>query len=111
METQTTSILLQVCYKQTFAPYLFIICQDYVLRTSIDVMKDFKMTKEGSRRYPAQKITGVDYADDIALLANTPLQAYTCYIVWNEQLGVYNFSSTHTRRNTRALIKEATSLH
>ena len=30
------------------APYLFIICQDYVLRTSIDKMKEngFKLTKE-----------------------------------------------------------------
>ena len=37
----------------------------------------FKMTKERSRRYPAQTITDADYADDIALLANTPAQAET----------------------------------
>ena len=61
----------------TLAPCLFIICLDYVLRTSIDKMKDnsFKLTKERSRRYPAQTITDADYADDIALLANTPAQA------------------------------------
>ena len=43
-------------------------------------MKDngFKLTKERSRRYLAQTITDADYADDIALLANTPAQ------VWNE---------------------------
>ena len=35
----------------------------------------FKLEKAGSRRYPAQPITGADYADDIALLANTPAQA------------------------------------
>ena len=42
-------------------------------------MKDngFKLTKERSRRYPAQTITDVDYADDIALLANAPAQAET----------------------------------
>ena len=34
-----------------------------------------KLTKERSRRYTAQTITDVDYADDIALLANTPAQA------------------------------------
>ena len=36
-------------------------------------MKDngFKLTKERSRIYPAHTITDVDYADDIALLANT----------------------------------------
>ena len=40
-------------------------------------MKDnsFKLAKEKSRRYPAQTITDVDYADDIALLENTPAQA------------------------------------
>ena len=61
----------------TLAPYLFIICLDYVLRTSIDLMKEnvFKLTKERSRRYPTQTITNTDYADDIVLLANTPVQA------------------------------------
>ena len=35
----------------------------------------FKQAKEKSRRYPAQTTTDVDYANDIALLANTPAQA------------------------------------
>ena len=40
-------------------------------------MKDngFKLTKERSRRYPAQAITDTDNADDIALLPNTAAQA------------------------------------
>ena len=37
----------------------------------------FKLAKEISRGYPAQTITDADYADDIALLANTPSQAET----------------------------------
>ena len=37
----------------------------------------FKLTKERSRRYPAQTITDADYADDIALLAYTSDQAET----------------------------------
>ena len=37
----------------------------------------FKLVKERSGRYPAQTITDADYADDIALLANTPAQAKT----------------------------------
>ena len=63
----------------TLAPYLFIICLHDVLRTSIDKMKenDFKLTKERSRRYPAQTITDPDYAADIALPANAPAQAET----------------------------------
>ena len=35
----------------------------------------FKLAKERSRRYPAQTITDADYADDIALLENSPTQA------------------------------------
>ena len=54
---------------------LFIICLDYMLRTSIE--NGFKLTKERSRRYPAKTITDADYTDDIALLANAPTQAET----------------------------------
>ena len=50
-----------------------------MLATSIDKKKDngFKLTKESSRIYPPQTITNADYADDIAILANTPAQAET----------------------------------
>ena len=60
-------------------PYLFIIGLDYVLKISIDKIKEgiFKLTKERSRRYPAKSITDADYADDIALLANAPIQVET----------------------------------
>ena len=63
----------------TLAPHLFIICLDYVLRTSINKIKEngFKLTKERSRRYPGKTITDANYADDIALLANAPTQAKT----------------------------------
>ena len=55
METQTTDyfdIVASVVQGDTLAPHLFIICLDYVLRTSIDIKKDngFKLTKERSRR-------------------------------------------------------------
>ena len=58
----------------TLAPYLFIICLDNVLRMFIDKMKDngFKLTKERSRRYSAKTIPDGYYADDIALLENSP---------------------------------------
>ena len=71
-------IVAGVLQGDTLAPYLFIICLA-VLRMSIDKMEDngFKLTKERSRRYPAQTITDADYADDIAILANTPAQAET----------------------------------
>ena len=65
--------------RDTLASYLFIICLDYVLRTSIDKIREngFELSKKRSRRYPAKTITDADYADDIALLANTPNQAET----------------------------------
>ena len=37
----------------------------------------FELTKKRGRRYPAKTITDADYADDIAILANTPDQAET----------------------------------
>ena len=61
------------------APYFFIIFLDYVLRTLIDIIKENGITllkkKPRSRRYPAEIITGANYADDLALLANALAQA------------------------------------
>ena len=55
------------------------ICLDYVLRILIDKIREngFELTKKRSRRHPAKTITDADYADDIAILANTPNQAET----------------------------------
>ena len=79
METDYFVIVAGVRQGDILAPYLFIICLDYVLRTSTDLMKEngFKLAKERSRRYFARAITNADYADDIALLENTPAQAET----------------------------------
>ena len=76
-DTNYFDIVAGVLQGDTLAQYLFIICLDYVLRTSIDKIKEngFKLTKERSRRYPEKTITNTDYTDDIALLANTPIQA------------------------------------
>ena len=78
-DTDCFVIVASVLQGDTLAPYLFITCLDYVLRTSIDIMKEngFKLTKERNRRYPAQTITDADYTDDLALLGNTPAQAET----------------------------------
>ena len=60
----------------TLEPYLFIICLNWVLWTSIDLIKEngFTLKKAKSRLYPAETITDTDYADDLVLLANTPGQ-------------------------------------
>ena len=78
-DTEYFDIVAGLLQGDTLAPYLFIICLDYVLRTLIDKIKEngFELMKKRSRRYPATTITDADYADDIAILANTPDQVET----------------------------------
>ena len=78
-DTDYFDIVAGVLQRDILSPYIFIICLEYVLRKSIDKIKEngFKLTKERSRRYPAKTITDADYTDDIALLANTPAQTET----------------------------------
>ena len=78
-DTEYFDIVAGVLQGDTLAPYLFIICLDYVLRTSMDKIREngFELTKKRSRRYPAKTITDADYTDDLALQANTPNQAET----------------------------------
>ena len=73
-DTDYFDIETGVLQGNSMTTYLFIICLDYVLRTSIDLMKEnsFKLAKERSRRYSTQTITDVYYTDDVPLLANTP---------------------------------------
>ena len=77
--TEYFDIVVEVLQGDTLAPYLFIICLDYVLRTSIDKIREngFKLTKKRSKRYSVKTITDADYANNIAILANTPKQAET----------------------------------
>ena len=72
-DTNFFVIALGVLPRDTLAPYVFIISQDHGLRTSIELMKGnvFTLRKVRSRRYSTETIMDVDYADDIALLANT----------------------------------------
>ena len=63
-DTENFDVIASMLQGDTLAPYLFIICLDYVRRTSIDKMKDngFKLAKERSRRYLPQIILDADYA-------------------------------------------------
>ena len=76
METSISSqSVTEVLQGNTSAPYLFILSQDYILRTSIDLIKENGFTlKARSRRYPSETMIDADYADDLALLTNTPPQ-------------------------------------
>ena len=76
-DTKYFDIVARVLQGDTLASYLFIICLDYVLRILIDKISEngFELTKKRSRKYSAKTITDADYADDIAILENTPNQA------------------------------------
>ena len=75
-DTDFFNIVAGVLQGDILAPYLFIICLDYVLRILVDKIKEngFELIKKRSRRYLAKTITD---ADVIAIMANTPAQAET----------------------------------
>ena len=72
IETTTSSKLSQVLQGDTLAPYMFVICLDYVPRMSTDRIKEsiFALKKTRSRRYPSETMKNVNYVDDLAFLAN-----------------------------------------
>ena len=91
-DTEYFDIVAGVLQGDTLAPYLFIICRDYVLRTSIDKIREngFELTKKRSRRYPAKTITDAEYAETllhsleqaaagIGLYVNALKTEYMCY--------------------------------
>ena len=106
-DTEYFNIVAGVLQGNTLAPYFFIICLDYVLRTSIDKIREngFELTKKRSRRYPTKTITDADNADDIAILANTPDQAETLLHSLERAASML----VHTKRNICAIIKRGTS--
>ena len=60
-------IFAGVFQRDSLAPYLFLICLDNLLWTSIDLIKENGFTlKKKSRWYHAETITDEDYADDLA---------------------------------------------
>ena len=71
-DTDFFDIIAGVLQGDTLAPYIFIICLDYVLRKSLDTNTElgFTLSKPKSRRYPAVNITDADYADDLAVLTD-----------------------------------------
>ena len=71
-QTDIFQILAGVLQGDTLAPLLFIVAVDYIMRKTVEG-EDFGFTIEPrrSRRYPAKKLTDADFADDLALLADT----------------------------------------
>ena len=55
-DTPYFEITTGVLQGDTLAPFLFIICLDYILKTSLDNNRElgFTLTERKSRRYPAE---------------------------------------------------------
>ena len=70
-ETDAFNINTGVLQGDPLAPFLFIICLDYALRTSITETDGLTLRRRRSRRYPTEVLADLDYADDIALLENS----------------------------------------
>ena len=111
-DTDYFGIIAGVLQEDTVSPYLFMICLDYVLRTSMDKIKEngYELRQKRSRKYPAQTITDADDADADFWQMHPP-KPKPCYIIWNEPLQALASLSMHTRRNICALIKPATYPH
>ena len=77
LETEFFDILAEVLQGDTLAPFLFVICLDYVLRISVDKCNEYGLTLElaRSRRFHTKKITDADYADNLALLSDNSYNA------------------------------------
>ena len=76
-DTKFINISGGVLQGDTLAPFLFIICLDYVLKKALDRNNDlgFNLIERRSKRYPAIQITDVDYADDLAIVTDKTNEA------------------------------------
>ena len=69
-ETEFFEITAGVLQGDTLAPFIFIIVLDYILRLPLDNLNDrgLQIQPRRSRRHPAQHLTDLDFADDLALI-------------------------------------------
>ena len=81
-ETKHFDILAGILQGDNLAPFLFIIVIDYIMRVSVDRIKECGLLYQPRKSscYPALHITDADFADDIALLSDnlTDAQALIC---------------------------------
>ena len=71
-DTDFINISGGVLQGDTLAPFLFIICLVYVLKKALDRNNNlgYTLIERRSKKYPAIKITDVDYADDLAIVTD-----------------------------------------
>jgi exonuclease III len=69
--TEAFLTLIGVLQGDTLAPLLFIIVLDYILRQSMKEDNGLTVAPRRSSRFPAVKVTDLDFADDLALISDT----------------------------------------
>ena len=93
-------------------PYMFIICLDYVLRNTIDLIKvggfTLKMTK--GRRYSAETMTGSDYTDDLTLLTNVLAWAESLLLSLEQAAGSIGLYTNANKKKELMRFKEPSLL-
>ena len=77
--TELFDIMAGVLQGDTLAPYLFIIVVDYCMKLAMEKHPDigFTLKPARSKRHKAIKLSDIEFADDIALLANCTTDAQT----------------------------------
>ena len=121
-DTEYFDIVAGVLQGDTLAPYLFIICLDYVLWTSIDKIRKkkqkkkirengFELTKRRSKRYPQkQSQTPTTLMTWRYWRIRQIKQRHYC-IVWNEPQLALASMSMHSKLNICVTTKRATLPH
>ena len=86
-DTTFFEIITGILQSDTLAPFLFIICLNYILKNSLDCNRElgFTISKSKSSRYPAVNITYAYYTDDIALTTNVQSEENTLLLLIEEK--------------------------
>ena len=86
-DTDFFDMVAEVLQEDTLLPYMFMICLDYILQISIDLIKEngFTLKKTRRRWYPAETMTDADYTDDHSLLVNSLSKLNPCLIAKRKQ--------------------------
>ena len=76
-DTNFFDVVIGIFQGDTLISYFFMLCLDYILQTSIDLIKEngFTLIQARSSQYPAETMTDVEYTDDLVLLTNIPAES------------------------------------
>ena len=97
---QYFKITTGVLQGDTLAPFLFIICMDHILKNSLDENEKLglTLTERKTRRYHAENIADIDYADDIALDSNSQTDANKMLLKFNLLPNISDYTLTLKNR-------------